>query len=170
MYIYFFHTCLAGLLEYSSKVSWHARLETRDSILASQSSNALSFEMRGSSLEFRWSRIEDPRSWVFRKNDVVESRSRSDIRTVDQCLQIVRCSVTVWIVGVRQAFNKCKSIFSFPKIYPVCTVYVAFARRVPRFSQMNGAAWRFILMQILMKITTFESLNLLVCQASTSFV
>ena len=29
---------------------------------ASRSSNASSFEMRGSSLEFRWSRIEDPRS------------------------------------------------------------------------------------------------------------
>ena len=57
----------------------------------------------------------------------------------------VRCSVTVWIVGVRQTFNKCKSMFSFSKIYPACTVYVAFARHVPRFSQMNGAARQFIL-------------------------
>ena len=105
--------------------------------------------MRGSSLEtwglslaFRWSRIEDPRSYVFWKNDVVQSGSRSDIHTVNQCLQ---CSVTVWIVGVWQAFNKCKSIFSFSKISPSCTVYVPFAPHVPRFSQMNGAAQQFIL-------------------------
>ena len=39
----------------------------------------------------------------------------------------------------------CKSIFSFSKIYPACTVYVAFAHHVPRFSQMNGAARQFIL-------------------------
>ena len=45
--------------QYRSKVSWHSKLETRDSILASRSSNASSFEMWGSSLEFRWSRIED---------------------------------------------------------------------------------------------------------------
>ena len=57
----------------------------------------------------------------------------------------VRCSVTAWIVRVWQAFNKCKSISSFSKIYPACTVYVAFARHVPRFSQMNGAARQFIL-------------------------
>ena len=57
----------------------------------------------------------------------------------------MRCSVTVWIVRVHQAFNKCKSMFSFSKIYPACTVYVAFACHVPRFSQMNGAAQQFIL-------------------------
>ena len=55
------------------------------------------------------------------------------------------CSVTVWIVGVWQAFNKCKSIFSFSKIYPACTAYVAFACHVPKFSQINGAARQFIL-------------------------
>ena len=42
---------------------------------------------------------------------------------------------------LRQAFNKCKSIFSVLKIYPACVVYVAFVRNIPRFSQMNGAAW-----------------------------
>ena len=62
-----------------------------------------------------------------------------------QSVLVVRCSVTVWIVGVRQAFNKCKLIFSFSKIYLACTVYVAFARHVPRFSQMNGVARQFIL-------------------------
>ena len=55
------------------------------------------------------------------------------------------CSVTVWIVGIWQAFNKCKLIFSFSKIYPACTVYVAFACHVLKFSQMNGAARQFIL-------------------------
>ena len=47
--------------------------------------------------------IEDPESrssceniFVFRKNNVVQSHSRSEIRTVDQCLR-VRCSVTVRI-------------------------------------------------------------------------
>jgi len=40
-------------LQYRSKVSWHSKLETRDLILASRSSNASSFKMRGSSLEFR---------------------------------------------------------------------------------------------------------------------
>ena len=57
----------------------------------------------------------------------------------------VQCSVTVWIVRVRQAFNKCKSIFWFLQIYRACTVYVAFVCHVPRFSQMNGAALQFIL-------------------------
>ena len=44
---------------------------------------------------------------------------------------------------LRQPFSKYKSIFSVSKIYPACTVYVAFARHVPRFSQMNGAAQQF---------------------------
>lgn len=44
---------------------------------------------------------------------------------------------------LRQPFSKCKSIFSVSKIYPACTVYVAFARHVLRFSQMNGAAQQF---------------------------
>ena len=62
-------------------------------------------------------------------------------------------------------------MFSFSKICPACTVYVAFACDVPRFSQMNSAAGHCHgFMQILTKITTFELLNLLVCQALTSFV
>ena len=44
---------------------------------------------------------------------------------------------------LRQPFNTCKSIFLVSKIYPACTVYVAFARHVLRFSQMNSAAWQF---------------------------
>ena len=44
---------------YCSKISWLSMFETRDSILASRSSNASSFEMRGSRhLEFRGSRIQ----------------------------------------------------------------------------------------------------------------
>ena len=44
---------------------------------------------------------------------------------------------------LRQAFNKCKSIFSVLKIYPACVMYVAFVRNIPRFSQMNGVGWQF---------------------------
>ena len=66
----------------------------------SQSLNVLSFKMwgsslkmRGSSLEFRWSRIEDQEArflfeitLVFWKSNVEQSRSHSDIHTVDQRL------------------------------------------------------------------------------------
>ena len=34
---------------------------------------------------------------------------------------------------LQQAFNKCKSIFLVSEIYPAFTVYVGFARHVPRF-------------------------------------
>ena len=57
---------------------------------------------------------------VFRKNDVVQSHSFSQLQ---------------------QAFNKCKSIFLVSKIYPA--VYVAFAHHVPRFSKVNSAARQF---------------------------
>ena len=47
---------------YRSKISWHLMFETRDSILASWSSNASSFKMRGSRhLEFRGLRIQEAR-------------------------------------------------------------------------------------------------------------
>jgi len=55
-----------------------------------------SFEMLGSSLEFQASTFEfwearlPPEIIVFWKNDVVQSRSHSEIHTYDQCL---RCSV-----------------------------------------------------------------------------
>ena len=155
------------MIPYRSKVSCHSKLETRDSILTSRSSNASSFEMRrssletrGSSLEFRWSRIQEAR---FSERTMLYSHVAIQIfvPSISAC-SAVFCNC--WNCRVRQSFNKCKSIFSVSKIYPVCTVYVAFVRHVPRFSQMNGAAWQFILwitlvavfMQILMKITTFE--------------
>ena len=47
--------------KYRSKVSWHSKLEKRDSILASRSSNASSFEMRGSSFNDQGSRIQEAR-------------------------------------------------------------------------------------------------------------
>ena len=52
----------------------------------------------------------------------------------------VRCSVTL-NCQLQQAFSKCKLIFSVSKIYAACSV--AFVCNVPRFSQMNGAAWQF---------------------------
>ena len=63
----------------------------------------------------------------------------TDICTIDQCLQYSVCLN----FQLRQAFSKCKSIFLVSKIYPACTVYVAFARHVPRLSQMNGAVQHF---------------------------
>ena len=123
------------LIQYRSKVSWCWKLETQDSIFASWSSNASSFEIRGSSLKnVRSFENRELRSKVFRKNDVVQSRSCSNIPTVNQCL---RCGV---LFRLRQALNKCKSIVLVSKIYPACSVNVAFAHHVPRFSQMN---WPF---------------------------
>ena len=141
-------------VQYRSKVSWHSKLETRSSILASRSSNASSFEMRGSSLEVRGSSLETRGSSLeFRWSRIEYREARfSERTTLYSCVAVqifapsicpvlaVRCSVTVWITRLRQAFNKCKSIFLVSKIYPACTVYVSFARHVPRFSQMNGAA------------------------------
>ena len=43
-------------------------------------------ESRDARIESRVSMIEDSRSEVFRKNNVAQSRSRSDIRIVNQCL------------------------------------------------------------------------------------
>jgi len=69
--------------------------------------------------------------FVFRKNDVIQS----DIHTADQCCRAVFCNCLN--CQLRQAFNKCKLIFSVSKIYPACTVYVAFACHVPRLSHVN---------------------------------
>ena len=58
-----------------------------------------------------------------------------------------RSALAVWCnflnFQLRQAFNKCKSIFSVLKIYPACVMYVAFVCNIPRFSQMNGVGWQF---------------------------
>ena len=108
---------------------WDARSESRDARIESR---VLLIEDRGSKkLGFAKERCCTV-TYPFRY-----SQSRSVL--------VVWCSVTVWIVGVWQAFNQYKSIFSFSKIYPACTVYVPFAPYVPRFSQMNGAARQFIL-------------------------
>ena len=55
--------------------------------------------MFGLSLESQVLMIEDPEArssceniFVFRKNNVVQSHTRSEMRTVDQCLRM-RCSV-----------------------------------------------------------------------------
>ena len=46
----------------------------------------------------------------------------------------VQCTVLNCLnCQLRQAFNKCKSIFSVSEIYPAFTVYVVFARHVLRF-------------------------------------
>ena len=140
-----FQGAVSELLQYHSKVSWHSKLETQDSILASQSSNALIFEMRGSRIESRVSMIEDrgskkqgfPKERCCTLASLLRYSHRWSVRAV-------QCSVTVWIARVQQAFNECKSIFSVSKIYPACTVYVAFARHVLRFSLMNGAAWQSV--------------------------
>ena len=102
--------CLWGFLQYCSNVSWRSKLETWDSILASRTSNASSFEMLGSSLECRWSRIQEAR---FSERTMLYSHVPVQIFTssISAC-GAVFCN---WIVGVRQAFNKCKSIFSFSK-------------------------------------------------------
>ena len=90
--------------------------------------------MWGLILKFWWSRIKKQGFYgkiifVFRKNDVVQS----DIHTVDQCCGAVFCLNC----QLRQASNKCKSIFSVSNICPACAVYVAFACHVPKFSQVN---------------------------------
>ena len=99
--------------------------------------------MQGSSLEDAWidsqvPMIKDREArflceiiFVFRKNNVVQS----DICTADQCCREVFCNCLN--CQLQQAFNKCKSIFSVSKIDPLCTVYVAFACHVPRFSHVN---------------------------------
>ena len=141
-------------LDYFSKentVDWKSKWDTvplkgnltlnhRSSILASRSLNASSFEMRrwslktqGSGLKLRWSRIDDRGSRVEKHGFPKEQCYRRSVL-------VVQCSVTVWIARVWQAFNKCKSIYSFSKIYPTCTVYqyVAFSHHVPRWTVWLG--------------------------------
>lgn len=67
--------------------------------VSAQGANGLSFKMFGLSLESQVLMIEDPEArssceniFVFRKNNVVQSHTRSEMRTVDQCLRM-RCGV-----------------------------------------------------------------------------
>ena len=60
---------------------------------------------------------------------------RTMLYSADQCCRAVFCNCLN--CQLQQAFNKCKSIFSVSKIYPLCTVYVAVACYVPRFSHVN---------------------------------
>ena len=69
--------------------------------------------------------------FVFQKNNVVQS----DIHPVDQCCRVVFCNCLN--CQLQQPFNTSESIFSVSKIYPACTVYVAFACHVPRFSRVS---------------------------------
>ena len=128
------------VLQYPSKVSWHSNLETRDSILASRSSTALRFEMwgssletRGLSLEFWWLRIKKQgfymKLFLFSKRTMLYSHVASQILTCAVFCNCLNCQP-------RQAFNKCKLIFSVSKISLPCTVYVPFAHHVPIFSQI----------------------------------
>ena len=132
------------VLQYHSKVSWHSNLETRDLILASRSSTALRFEMRGSSLEtrgssleFRWLRIEKQgfymKLFLFSKRTMLYSHVASQIFARAVFCNCLNCQP-------RKAFNKCKLIFSVSKISLACTVYVAFAHHVLRFSQIIMSA------------------------------
>ena len=90
-------------------------LKAQNSRLNPRILNLKRFEFRDARIESWVSMIEDPKSQVFWKNNVVQSRTCSDNYLHRRSVLAVRCSVTVWIVGVRQAFNKRKSIFSFSK-------------------------------------------------------
>ena len=81
--------------------------------------------------------------------------------------QILTCAVFCNCLNCqpRQAFNKCKLIFSVSKISLPCTVYVPFAHHVPRFSQIVMFANKIKQKKILKitsdkkKITTTETFN-----------
>ena len=101
--------------------------------------------MQGSSLEFNYqgSRIEkqgyNVKLFLFSKRTMLYSHIAVQlfIPSISAC-SAVFCNCLNCLL--RRAFNRCKSIFSVSKIPPACTVCVAYAHHVPRFSQMNGAA------------------------------
>ena len=114
----------------------HLNLETRSSrlkawtIRVSRCKDRV-WKMRGTILKFQWSRIEKQGFSV----KLFLSSERTMLHSADQCCRAVFCNCLN--CQLQQAFNKCKSIFSVSKIYPLCTVYVAVACHVPRFSNVN---------------------------------
>ena len=128
------------------KVSWHSKLETQDSILTSQSLNNLSFEMQGSSLEdvridnYQVLMIEDLEAIGFYvKLFLFSKRTTLCSHIFAQSISAaVRCCVTVWIASFGKLSIRVNRYFRFWRfILHHCTVYVAFACHVPRFSRVN---------------------------------